>query len=77
MTQDQIRTALEHAPTEPGVTAQGLEGFTLAGGLFVCSFCTGRMSGRGVFLPGDSAPVWTDDNTKHDNCCGCGKSGKV
>lgn len=70
-----LRSALEHAPKEPGPIADGLIGFAM-GGHFICSTCSGRLCGRGCsHLLRGSQPVWKDDTPIRPgwSCCLCGE----
>ncbi len=71
MTKNQIKTALEHAPKDPGPIAEHLRGWWLTNELYVCARCAGRMGGRGISLPAGSKPVWADRPEPYGICAGC------
>ena len=66
-----LRTAIEHAPLDPGKMATNLKGWTSAG-LYLCARCAGRIMARGCRVP-DCLPVWQGSNAPSDVCCLCGK----
>lgn len=66
---DQLRTAIEHAPRDPGRLSPELAGWRTPGGLFVCPHCAGRIMERGCRLPTGSDPVWDKDPA--DSCPLC------
>jgi hypothetical protein len=77
MTPQQAKEWIEHAPADPGVIANGLVGWldpeSTPMNVF-CSTCAGRLAGRGIMLPKNWIPVWSDSfmlqHGKHCACCG-------
>lgn len=66
---DNLRTAIEHAPTDPGTLSPELAGWTTPAGLFICPTCAGRIMGRGCRLPYGTDPVWKRQLS--DTCAIC------
>lgn len=64
---EELRTAIEHAPKDPGQIADGLKGW-VSKELEVCASCVGRIHGRGCgYLLNGFTPEWDREVA----CCLC------
>lgn len=66
-----LRTAIEHAPRDPGKLAPNLRGWFTPDGYYVCATCAGRIMARGCQLPRGSNPVWKDRPEPYGVCECC------
>jgi hypothetical protein len=70
MTPSQARTYLEHAPKDVKVV-DGLKGFWLKDGYYICSTCAARIMARGCGGFVGAEPVWNDEDKPFGVCVGC------
>ncbi len=68
-TTEYLKTAIEHAPRDPGRLSPELRGWRTADGLFLCPVCAGRILARGCRLPQGTDPVWESDAAGDCVCC--------
>ena len=54
-----LKSAIEHAPQNPGQLAPNLIGWKTPDDVYVCAKCAGRIMARGCRLPSESEPIWT------------------
>jgi len=66
-----LRTAIEHAPLDPGKLAPDIKGWIAEGGLYLCALCAGRIMARGCRVPCGEV-VWNGKRAP-EPCCLCGK----